>query len=223
MECQFCKKLCKNDNSLRNHERLCKENPNSQKIVSHWIEYNNKLRSGKITKINSNQHVKAKLEGTKYTVKEETRKKISEASRRYRHSPESIQKLKKSMRDAVLNNPDSYTASNVSGRTPIIIYNGIKLKGSWEVETAKWLNRQSIEWTNTVKGFDYFWQGSTHTYFPDFYLPLYNVYIEVKGYERDRDRCKWKVVNNLIVLKKDDIAKIKQDKLNIKDLIGPLA
>jgi hypothetical protein len=28
--CKFCSKECKNDNSLRNHERLCKENPNKQ-------------------------------------------------------------------------------------------------------------------------------------------------------------------------------------------------
>lgn len=26
--CKFCGKICKNANSLRNHERLCKENPN---------------------------------------------------------------------------------------------------------------------------------------------------------------------------------------------------
>ena len=28
--CRFCKKECKNDNSLRNHERLCKLNPDRQ-------------------------------------------------------------------------------------------------------------------------------------------------------------------------------------------------
>lgn len=28
--CQYCKKECKNENSLRNHERLCKDNPNKQ-------------------------------------------------------------------------------------------------------------------------------------------------------------------------------------------------
>lgn len=28
--CKFCGKVCKNANSLRNHERLCKENPNQQ-------------------------------------------------------------------------------------------------------------------------------------------------------------------------------------------------
>lgn len=28
--CKFCSKVCKNANSLRNHERLCKLNPNHQ-------------------------------------------------------------------------------------------------------------------------------------------------------------------------------------------------
>lgn len=28
--CKFCNKSCKNDNSLRNHERLCKQNPSRQ-------------------------------------------------------------------------------------------------------------------------------------------------------------------------------------------------
>lgn len=28
--CKFCNKECKNDNSLRNHERLCKNNPDRQ-------------------------------------------------------------------------------------------------------------------------------------------------------------------------------------------------
>ena len=30
MKCRFCDRFCKNDNSLRNHERLCKTNPNHQ-------------------------------------------------------------------------------------------------------------------------------------------------------------------------------------------------
>lgn len=30
MNCQYCDKECKNGNSLRNHERLCKHNPNRQ-------------------------------------------------------------------------------------------------------------------------------------------------------------------------------------------------
>lgn len=32
LNCNFCKRECKNDNSLRNHERLCKTNPNRQSV-----------------------------------------------------------------------------------------------------------------------------------------------------------------------------------------------
>lgn len=36
--CKFCGKVCKNANSLRNHERLCKENPKRQE--SSWTKFN---------------------------------------------------------------------------------------------------------------------------------------------------------------------------------------
>lgn len=32
LECQFCNKVCKNANSLRNHERTCKQNPNRMSV-----------------------------------------------------------------------------------------------------------------------------------------------------------------------------------------------
>ncbi len=35
--CSYCGKECKNSNSLRNHERLCKENPNRQ--MTGWEKY----------------------------------------------------------------------------------------------------------------------------------------------------------------------------------------
>jgi hypothetical protein len=36
--CKYCSKECKNANSLRNHERLCKQNPNRQ--ITGWEKYN---------------------------------------------------------------------------------------------------------------------------------------------------------------------------------------
>lgn len=43
--CQFCSKELKNSNSLCNHERLCKENPNRQE--SYFIKYNAEVTHGK--------------------------------------------------------------------------------------------------------------------------------------------------------------------------------
>jgi hypothetical protein len=209
MECIYCKKACKNDNSLRNHQRLCKLNPNRQILVSNFIKWNESISRG-LQKV-SNQHIKAKVEGRVVIVSEETKNKISKATKGRQLTKEHKDKLKIAMRNAVLNNPNSYTANNVSGRTPIIEYNGFKLKGTWELETAKWLDRNNIKWTNILDGFEYDWNGSKHLYYPDFYLTEINYYIEVKGYERERDIAKWKVVNNLIVIKKNEIDMIKNN------------
>lgn len=209
MECKYCNRICKNFNSLRNHERLCKLNPNRQILVSNFIKWNTNVRNG--LRKPSNQFIKAKENGTVIIVSEETKTKISKALKGRKLTKEQKEILKVSMRKAVLENPNSYTANNVSGRTPLIFYNGFKLKGTWELETAKWLDKHNIKWTNILKGFEYEWLGSTHIYYPDFYLTEYDRYIEVKGYERERDIAKWKVVKDLIIIKKDEINKIKND------------
>jgi len=96
-----------------------------------------------------------------------------------------------SMKRAVRENPDSYSKNNVSGRVKIVEYNGVKLKGSWELITAQWLDSINVKWKAEVNPQEYIWNNSTHLYFPDFYLTDYDVYIEVKGYKRDRDDAKW--------------------------------
>ena len=218
MECVYCKKTCKNDNSLRNHQRLCKLNPNRQILVSNFIKWNEKVSKG-LAK-GSNQHIKAKESGTIVVVSEETRQKISKKSKGRKLTPEQIERHRIAMKRAVLQNPNSYTANNVSGRTPIIEYNGFKLKGTWELETAKWLDKNNIKWTNIIDGFEYDWNGSKHLYYPDFYLTEIDYYIEVKGYERERDRAKWKVVNNLIIIKKNEIDMIKNNTYQLLDIRG---
>ena len=87
--------------------------------------------------------------------------------------------------------------------------------GLWVVEVAKYLDSFSIKWERPSVGFEYEWNGDTHIYYPDFYLPDLDMYIEVKGLERDRDHYKWKVVPNLILIKSKEIALIRKGKYNI--------
>lgn len=114
------------------------------------------------------------------------------------------------MKKAVAKNPDSYTKNNVCGRVKMIEYNGVMLKGSWEVITAKWLDSFNIKWESEVNPQFYFWNGGDHLYFPDFYLPDHNVYIEVKGHKTDRDEAKWSQFKGTLVI---------IDNTNIKKLI----
>lgn len=44
MKCTYCEKICKNENSLRNHQRLCKLNPNRQE--SSFKKHHEEIRLG---------------------------------------------------------------------------------------------------------------------------------------------------------------------------------
>jgi hypothetical protein len=217
MNCKFCEKPCKNDNSLRNHERLCKKNPNKQEVVSNFIEYNKKRKYLNIK--GSNHYTKAKELGLpKPLISEETRKKISETSKNRVWTEEQKRKHSESMKGAVKSYPDSYTKNNVVGRVKNIEYNGVKLKGGWEIIVAKWLDENNVRWEHETKSFDYEWNG-IRKYYPDFYLPDFDLFIEVKGYQTERDLHKWESVKNLVVFKLDEIKKIKNNNLKIVDIL----
>jgi hypothetical protein len=203
--CNFCNRECINPNSLRNHERLCKENPNRQIMTGY-----NPRNTGKVGK---NQHTKAKELGTVYVVSQETRDKLSKAATEQnatKWTDEQRHKHSIVMREAVLNNPESYTSNNVCGRVKIEDYKGEKFHGKWELMVAKWFDSNSIRWERKIKPFNYFWNNKWHLYFPDFYLPDLDKYVEVKGFKRERDVCKWSVVPNLLVLQKKEIEEIQK-------------
>lgn len=59
-------------------------------------------------------------------------------------------------------------------------YRSIWFKSSWEVLFAKWLDLQEILWKYEFKTF----KLKNTTYTPDFYIPLYDVFVEIKGWQR---------------------------------------
>ena len=68
----------------------------------------------------------------------------------------------------------------------------ISVDGTWELKTAKYLDKLNVVWERNLKRFPYKnLNGSESTYCPDFYVKDWNSYIEVKGYETELDRCKW--------------------------------
>jgi len=149
----------------------------------------------------------------------EGKERRDRASRGRIWSKEQREKLSISMKAAVLQNPESYTASNVCGRVKIEEYKGEKFHGKWEVEVAIWLDKENIKWIRQIEPKNYYWNNGWHLYFPDFYLPDYDLYIEVKGYETERDRCKWSVVPNLVVLKNKEIKMIRENEFTTDGLM----
>ncbi len=212
MECKFCSKVCKNNNSLRNHERLCNNNPNKQIIVSNFINYNEKRKQLNIK--GKNQFIKAKELGLETPkISDEVKQKISKGNKGREQSLEERKMRSSIMKKTVEKYPESYTKKNVVGRVKNIVYNDVVLKGTWELVVAKWLDENKLFWEHEFKSFEYEWNG-TRKYYPDFYLPDFDIFIEVKGYETERDLAKWKSVPNLVVFKLKEINQIKNNNLD---------
>lgn len=218
--CRYCGKECKNQNSLTQHEIRCKFNPNRIKFVSNFEKYNVDLKSGVRCKQYTNQYTKAKLLGLpKPEISETTRIKLSKIWLGKHHSNKSKSKTSITMQRVVREKPESYSASNVNGRVKKVEYDGNIFDSSWEVLVAKYLDDNNIIWERPSVGFDYEYDGKMHVYYPDFYLPQFDKYIEVKGYKRDRDEYKWSAVSNLIVIQIKEINKIKNGTYKLCDTV----
>ena len=127
----------------------------------------------------------------------------------------------KIMRNITKSNPLSYRGRN-RGRVRQYIVDGIKLTGSWEVEFYMWAKEKNLDPQQCDQGFEYNFNGE-RTYYPDFWLPNLNIYIEVKGYETEKDRAKWsQFTEKLIIIKKREIDEIKKGIFTLDRLVEPL-
>jgi hypothetical protein len=123
--------------------------------------------------------------------------------------PEFRKKHSEAMKRAVLANPESYSSSN-RGRTKQIIVDGIKLQGQWEVDFYLWAKDQGLDPKRPDQAFKYIWNGE-RWYHPDFYIESLNLYVEVKGYETERDRAKWsQFPEKLRIIKSQEIKQIRK-------------
>lgn len=77
------------------------------------------------------------------------------------------------------------------------IYNGITMDSAWEVEIAQWMDAHKIEWKRS-RTIMFNWIdpiGAKRRYYPDFYLPAFNIYLDPKNkYLMEKDRFKIEAV-----------------------------
>lgn len=77
----------------------------------------------------------------------------------------------------------------------------ITLDSSWEKKIALFLNENNIIWTrpNPLKWIDL--KGKPHNYYPDFYLPDYNIYLDPKNpYCMSQDKEKLDIISEKYTL-----------------------
>ena len=68
------------------------------------------------------------------------------------------------------------------------------MDSTWEVDIAKWMDDKKVKWDRSRKKYMFWWtdnNGNKRRYYPDFYLPEYNVYLDPKNkYKMENDTVK---------------------------------
>jgi hypothetical protein len=216
--CKYCDGSRKNPNSLRNHERLCKKNPDRQHTSFEDSEVQKALSIKKKECGYLNGATKAKALGVPFITSIETRAKLSKANKN--RSPEFRaqigKKISATVKEKVANGEWHYSFSKVRTHEHISPYAGpVKLHGSWEVAYAQYLDANHIKWRRPTQKVDKFYYeydelktGSGY-YIPDFYLLDEDIWVEIKGYETAKDQAKWKwFPHHLKVLKSKDLKEL---------------
>lgn len=224
--CRYCGKECINTNSLKNHERLCKENPNRQilHVRDNLYSYRQKVKNGEVKYhsigricINNGINIKyvkqENLEeylnsgwniGVTDSFKEKTR--TANNKREFpgkANDKDSEEKRKQKISNTMKNNHKSGGYRMNSGRGKKGWYKGIFCDSSWELAFVIWNieNNKSIERCKEKR--EYIFKGEKHIYIPDFIVE--DEVIEIKGYSSKQWEEKIKQNPDVKVLYKNDI------------------
>ena len=99
-------------------------------------------------------------------------------------------------------------------------YNGFTFDSKWEVELAQFLDKNNIKWVQPKSAI--LWLDNTnkqHRYYPDFYLPTFNIYLDPKNpICMEQQKEKLQTVTKIINLIYGDIELIK-DQIMVR-LVG---
>ena len=213
--CKYCNTEKKNSNSRRNHERLCNLNPERQYtyLQNNKEEIKEKKLLGIIKK--SNQFIKAReLSLPVPAVSAKTRQKLSAANKRKTKECRIQQAIKSS--ETIKRKVSEGTWHTSLAQKMHYNYKGIDLHGKWELKYAKWLDSQNIAWERCKDQFKYIYNDKERKYTPDFYLLESQCYIEIKGYETDKDKAKWSQFPSHLTLKVLKEKELKSLRLNIR-------
>lgn len=221
MECQFCNATKKSTNSLKCHERCCKQNPNrTPTYYENWTE-EKRARHSKLMKERNTNSLR------EFSLEKRQQLSIKQKLHNENYWNDETRKIhSKKMKEIVLNNPNSYINKDCRGSRvkSIKSYDSfgseVILKGTWEVLIAQLLTEQNVKWKKDQLLGEYEWNNGLHLYYVDFYLPEYEVYIEVKGYETERDRAKYSLCPSLIILKQKQISDLSKGLTSIKQYIA---
>lgn len=153
--CQHCRSQRKSRNSLLAHEVTCPSNPVR------------KYKNGMTGKTAWNKG-----------LTKETNESVAASANKLKGRPgrpKTLEEKQHLSKIAKKNGLGGYRPHPNKG----IRYKDIWFDSSWEVAVAKSLDEHNIKWVRPKSGF--VWNDNNNKYYPDFYLPDYDVYLDPKN------------------------------------------
>lgn len=196
-KCQFCG-IDFGEENPGNHVRWCKSNPKFEEYRS-----NAKLN---MEEIHKTHHLKTEEEKAKISNKikqahmngayKNAHSLTKQRMKNFRHSEETKENLRQkalvSKHQRICKSTHSYTDKR--GRT-------FNFDSKWEDALAERLDELDLNWTrpDPIKWVD--GKGKTRNYFPDFYLPDYDLYLDPKNtYCMNQQEEKIRIISSMVRL-----------------------
>ena len=165
----FCSRKCANSRGTRSLETKQKQSISNKKYFLKLSETNKKAKIQHLADINPNiaggPYTKIKLANCSYCTK------------RFWSNTEHTTKFNTTCSDECFM---SIKRKNRAGSKTE--YNGQIYDSGWEAELAKWMDVNNIEFVRPTKHIP--WvdsNGKSRKYFPDFYIPKLNLYVDPKN------------------------------------------
>lgn len=196
--CQYCNKQYKSLNSLKNHERRCANNVNKLDCQSNinainaLKEYNKNGSWNKGLTKETDERVKRSAENISESLKGEKNPFYGK-----HHSKKTKRLLSKKMKEY------NHLNSKRNSWAKMGWYDNIWMMSTYELAYYIYTKDLGENIVRCTDRFKYEYLNESHYYTPDFIVN--NNYIEIKGYETEKDFAKYKVVNNLVVLRYNEI------------------
>lgn len=166
--CSHCNLDLKNKTASdkANHIRWCDKNPKREEYRLAAAERAKQRRTGSTASESTKEKIRQAHKDGKYSHIKHSKWWIGKT-----HSEET----KNILRKKALASPHRRLKKST------VEYKGVLLDSTWELELAKRLDEINVKW---IRPDPLVWidnEGKAHHYFPDFYLPEYNLYLDPKN------------------------------------------
>lgn len=207
--CKHCQKEFENFNTSQkaNHARWCEKNPKRQQYCTGAKQ----LQTQEVIQKRTLGIKKAHLEG-KYINSSKKSLETRTKNGTLKHRPESIELIRQKALDSKHRRLCRSIREYVKKDGSVV-----KLDSSWEEALAKRLDDIDVEWTRPEEPIQYVGvDGKKHNYFPDFYLPKYDLYLDPKNpaainAQKVKIKLLLEMMSNLLII--DTLEKCKDFKL----------